>query len=88
MRGPNAPRDLGSLLSRIRQQPAAALQQIFYLQAALTPPAMAPISATRAVATIEPMPGIFSNRRLASHDRRQATILRSIDPISAPMALY
>jgi transposase len=31
------------LLSRIRQQPAAALQQIFYLQAALTPPAMAPM---------------------------------------------
>jgi hypothetical protein len=28
-----------------------------------------PISATRAVATIGPIPGISSSRRLASHDR-------------------
>jgi hypothetical protein len=39
-----------------------------------------PISATRAVATIGPMPGIASNHRFASDDRCRATILRSIDP--------
>ncbi len=37
-----------------------------------------PISATRAVATIGPMPGISSSRRLASHERCQARI-RPVD---------
>src|SRR5271170_1722199 len=34
-----------------------------------------PISATRAVATIGPMPGISSSRRLASHERCQDTLV-------------
>src|SRR5262249_43601229 len=42
-----------------------------------------PTSATSAVATIGPMPGISSRRRLASHERCQVRILLSIDLISA-----
>ena len=47
-----------------------------------------PISATRAVATTGPMPGISASRRLASHERCKVRILLSMDPISAPIALY
>jgi hypothetical protein len=42
-----------------------------------------PTSATRAVATIGPMPGISSSRRLSSHERCQAWIRFSMAPISA-----
>jgi len=47
-----------------------------------------PISATNPVAPIGPIPGISASRRLASHERCQAMMLLSMDPISAPMALY
>src|SRR6266478_6631581 len=39
-----------------------------------------PISATKAVATIGPMPGISSSRRLASQERCQARMLFWMDP--------
>src|SRR5262245_10631202 len=41
-----------------------------------------PISATRAVATIGPTPGISSSRRLSSHDRCQAWTRLSMEEIS------
>src|SRR5262245_51010343 len=47
-----------------------------------------PISATSAVATIGPMPGISSSRRLSSHERCQAWMRLSMAPISAVMATY
>src|SRR5580692_2053916 len=47
-----------------------------------------PTSATRAVATIGPMPGISSSRRLSSQDRCQAWMCFSMAPISAAMASY
>ena len=47
-----------------------------------------PTSATRAVATIGPMPGISSSRRLSSHERCQAWMCFSMAPISAAMASY
>jgi hypothetical protein len=34
------------------------------------------------------MPGISASRRLASHERCKARMLLSLDPISAPIALY
>ena len=47
-----------------------------------------PTSATSAVATIGPTPGISSSRRLSSHDRCQAWIRFSMTPISAAVAAY
>jgi len=47
-----------------------------------------PTSATRAVATIGPMPGISSSRWLSSHERCQAWIRYSMTPISAVVAAY
>ena len=47
-----------------------------------------PTSATRAVATIGPTPGISSRRRLSSQERCQAWMRFSIAPISAVMATY
>src|SRR5262245_20086483 len=42
-----------------------------------------PTSATNAVATIGPTPGISSNRRLSSHERCQAWMRFSIPPTPA-----
>ena len=47
-----------------------------------------PTSATKAVATIGPMPGISSSRRLSSHDRCQAWICFSMVLISAVVFAY
>ena len=47
-----------------------------------------PTSATRAVATIGPTPGISSSRRLSSHDRCQAWMGFSMAPISAVTFAY
>src|SRR6516225_10632030 len=47
-----------------------------------------PTSAINAVATIGPMPGISSSRRLSSHDRCQAWMCFSIAPISLVITAY
>jgi hypothetical protein len=47
-----------------------------------------PTSATNAVATIGPMPGISSSRRLSSHDRCQPWICFSMTLISAVIFAY